>query len=185
MGCKWLNPGVTAEPGCSGHCCPGWLCSWPQLIEWTRTPELTTTRLPLEFPVSLRDTCQSLLGSWTGMWWTPCNVGGGCGRERSEHKVAEEKPGMWRDRTREKVEGTEIRVKRARWQEGRRPAHEKLPELLIPLQFLILTLLRIPTHSLLLIPSRKYLWILIPQSLYLLSLFFFFNLLYNFGCAWS
>ena len=61
--------------------------------------------------------------------------------------------------------GTEIRIKRARRQEGRRPAHEKLPELLIPLQFLILTLLRVPTHSLLLIPSRKYLWILIPQSL--------------------
>lgn len=51
---------------------------------------------------------------------------GGCGGERSELNVAEEKPGMWRERTREKAEGTEIRIKRARWQEGRRPAHEKL-----------------------------------------------------------
>lgn len=51
---------------------------------------------------------------------------GGCGGERSELNVAEEKPGMWRERTREKAEGTEIRIKRVRWQEGQRPAHEKL-----------------------------------------------------------
>lgn len=40
---------------------------------------------------------------------------------------------------------------------GPETSPKKLPKLLIPSQSLILTLLRVPTHSLLLIPSRKYL----------------------------
>lgn len=56
----------------------------------------------------------------------------------------------------EKAEGTEIRIKRARWQEGRRLAHEKLLST-NPFAVSDLTLLRVPTHPLLLIPSRQYL----------------------------
>ena len=57
----------------------------------------------------------------------------------------EEEAGVWTERTREKVEETEMRVRRDRQCGSQRSAHKKLPELLIPFQFLVPTLYRVPT----------------------------------------
>lgn len=89
MGCKSWNQGLNqgcleAEPS-SGGCCPMWLHSQPQLIDWSRSGHLSQARSDSHwnFQLGLRDTGQPLLGSWTGMWWTPCNWEGGYGDVRA------------------------------------------------------------------------------------------------------